>query len=275
MRIDAIISDSKGTPEMKLFDYLEKHGELENATAALAYFADRKSVNVDCDIFKCYKMLTNNVTGRYGQICFAKFEIELHEGLSVAGRENDHKQTLLHETAHLIVKMIWGPFAKSHGWEWKMVMSRLGIAANRCSSHSWMKDLKKEKCKLIYACKKCGVEIPAMKPRKMVGRYHVKCGGGLYLKEDRRQAGPGVQKLRAVAQNIEQEVARNQKNVIGTVTIKQARYRNRWLKPGVYEVVREFKYKKNDSFIGTITILVNEQKYRVTVKDSPNWFVMR
>lgn len=251
---------------MNLYNYLEKHGELENATSALVYFAKRKNVDINSEIFKCYKMLIINVTTRSGRINYKKLQIEIHEGLLMTGREEGHKQTLLHETAHLIVRMVWGSNAKSHGREWKIVMVYLGVPAKRCSGHAFMKDLRKEKCKLIYSCKKCETEIYAQKPRKIAGRYHINCGGAFYLKEDRRS---GRSYNEVTAPRTRSPIF----HILGQVEIKRALYRNRWVKPGVYDVVREFKYKKNDIFRGTISILIGGAIFRVTVKDSPEWFV--
>lgn len=207
---------------MNLFDYLEKHGELGNVTAALAYLAERKNVDIESDIFKCYRIVINDTTTRYGQYHPTKMQIELHEGLLIAGRENEHRQTLLHEVAHLIHRHIWNGYGKAHGLEWKIVMSRLGVPANRCHSSDWMKEHKVNKAKLIYACKKCELEIPAQKTRKLIDRTHRNCGGGFYLKEDRRN-----DRVKAYVQAtapVQREVS---KPILGTVQIKKALYRNR------------------------------------------------
>lgn len=258
---------------MKLFDYLEKHGELENATATLEYFADTRPrgglrhVDVDSDIFKCYRIVINNTTTRYGQYHPTKMQIELHEGLLVEGREKEHRQTLLHEVAHLIHRHIWDGYGKAHGREWKMVMFKLGIPANRCHSSDWMAEHKVNKAKLIYACRKCEFEIPAQKTRKLVGKTHRNCGGGFYLKEDRRN-----NRVKAYVQETA-PVQIVSKPVLGTVFIKKALYRNRRVKPGTYQIVRDFKFKKNENYRGTISILIGTTVYRITVNNSTNWFV--
>ncbi len=281
--------DSKET-QMNLYSYLEKHGELENATAALEYFAEKKGFcfwnqfqRNPNNIFKSFKVVTNDTTTRVGQYHPRKKQIELHIGLLVDGREEEHRQTLLHEVAHLIQRHIWSG-TKSHGREWKMVMGRLGIPADRCHSSDWMKEHTAKKAKLIYACKKCELEIPAQKPRKkllQMGITHRNCGGTFYLKKDkragqrvpvRRVPGPGLAKLQKVAATFAAPQGTT-KPVLGRVLIKKAMYRNKWVRPGIYDVVREFKYKKNNFFKGTISILVGTEVYRVTVSDNPDWFV--
>ncbi len=254
---------------MKLFDYLEKHGELGNATAALAYFVDRKDVLINDNVLKAYKVVINDTTTRVGQYSPRKREIELHEGLLVdaEGRKEEHRQTLLHEVAHLIQRHIWdlnGPRTKSHGWEWQMVMAKLGVPADRCHKSDWMNEHVANKAKLVYSCKKCGHEILAQKPRRKLlrnGVYHKRCGGAFYLKEDRRNG-----------RTIE-AVGEAPRKVLGTVLIKKAMYRNKWVRPGMYQVVREFKFKKGSHFRGTISILMQSTVYRITVNDSPDWFV--
>ncbi len=269
---------------MNLYSYLEKHGELENAAAALAYFAERKNDDIKSDIFKCYKMAINDTTTRVGQYSPRKRQIELHEGLLVEGREEEHRQTLLHEVAHLIHRHIWNGYGKAHGCEWKMVMGKLGIPANRTHNSEWMKEHTAKKAKLVYGCKKCELEIHAQKPRRkllQMGVYHRNCGGAFYLKEDKRTGqripvrqipSPGLAKLQQVGAELA-EPQRTTKPVLGKVQIKKALYRNRWVKPGTYDVVREFKFKKNENYRGTISILVGTKVYRVTVADSPDWFV--
>lgn len=257
---------------MNLFNYLEKYGELGNATAALEYFVRRKDVMVNDNVLKAYKVVINNTTSRVGQYSPRKREIELHVELMAAGREEEHRQTLLHEVAHLIQKHVWdlnGKPTTPHGQEWRMVMYKLGIPADRCHKSDWMTEFVANKSKITYACKKCGEEFPTQKLRPKLlrmGVTHRRCGGSFYLKEDRRNGRSynAVTTPRTRAPII---------HILGTVDIKKALYRNKWLKPGTYNVVREFKLKKNEWIKGTITILINGTKYRVTVENSSEWYV--
>ncbi len=271
---------------MNLSTYLEKHGELENATAALKYFEFRKGVIVNDNVLKAYKVVINNTTSRVGQYSPRKREIELHEGLLVdaVGRKEEHRQTLLHEVAHLIQRHIWdlnGERTTAHGWQWKMVMAKLGIPADRTHKSDWMTEFVANKAKLIYCCKKCGHEINAQKPRRKLlrmGVTHRYCGGSFYLKEDRRSNQPYryVNHITPAPINTVEAAAAfvgetPRKRVLGTVYIKKAMYRNKRVLPGTYDVVREFKFKKNDWVKGTITILSGGQQIRVTVEH--DWFV--
>ena len=179
-----------------LESYLDECGYTSKVIDALDHFAPQRSMDAG-DMFaefSKYRMVRNTVTSRSGQISYKKKQIELHAELLIAGREEERDQTLLHETAHLIIALLYPESRKrhsrikSHGREWKIVMRRLGVPEDRCSDHDFMKEYCIKKAKIIYACQCCEIEIPAQRRWKNVDRkYHPPCGkkaGRLYLKRD-------------------------------------------------------------------------------------------
>ena len=180
---------------LKLDDYLSFCGLLGRAINTLEYFAKQRNLDASKLFaeFNKYRMVRNNITSRTGQIHHRKKRVELHVELLREGREEHRDQTLLHETAHLIVALLYPESRfrhsriKSHGVEWKIVMRHLGCRTDRCSDHDFINEYCAKKAKLMYACKRCEHEFPAQKRWKNVDRkYHPKCGGHLYLKRDER-----------------------------------------------------------------------------------------
>lgn len=179
---------------LKLDDYLSFCGHLGRVINTLEYFAKQRNLDASelFAEFNKYRMVRNNVTSRTGQISCHKKTIELHVELLREGREADRDHTLLHETAHLIIGLIYPEslkrhsIIKAHGREWKMVMRHLGAESNRCGNHDFMTEVRAKKAKLMYACQRCETECPAQKRKKYPAeRYsHKGCGGTLYLKRD-------------------------------------------------------------------------------------------
>ncbi len=146
-----------------------------------------------------YRVVANHrAQGRSGLCSLSKKTIELHGKLFEEGREGPRDSTLLHEVAHAITYILT-PHAKGHGAEWKAVMRCLGRPARRTTNtddydYSFIAESRKKAAKLIYACQKCELELPAQRKKKYpVEVYtHTGCGGKLYLKENRvtRQTFP-------------------------------------------------------------------------------------
>jgi len=194
----ANIRYNKRSKQMKhlqtLESYLDECGFTSRVIDALDRFAPQvgKDAGELFDEFSKFHMVRNTVTSRSGQFSWGDRQVELHTELLVAGREEHRDQTLLHETAHLIIALLFPESRfkhsriKSHGREWKTVMRQLGARDDRCSNHEFMKEHKAKKAKLMYACQRCEEEFPAMKRKKhSPDRYkHKSCGGGLYLKRD-------------------------------------------------------------------------------------------
>lgn len=177
-----------------LDSYLDECGFTSRVIDALAHFAPQvgKDAGKLFDEFSKYRMVCGSATSRSGQICFRKNQIEINAELLLDGREEHRDQTLLHETAHLIITLLYpesrrrGSRIKSHGREWKTVMRQLGVQPDRCSNHDFLREKRAKKANLMYACQRCEHEFPAMRRKKHAPDLykHKGCGGGLYLKRD-------------------------------------------------------------------------------------------
>jgi len=179
---------------LKLDDYLSFCGLLGRVINTLEYFAKQRNLDASelFAEFNKYRMVRNNLTSRTGAIRYRKKTVELHVELLREGREANRDHTLLHETAHLIIGLLYPESMKrhsrikSHGVEWKMVMRHLGCKTDRCGSHDFMAAHNAKKAKLMYACQRCEHEFPAQRRKKhSPDKYkHKSCGGGLYLQRD-------------------------------------------------------------------------------------------
>lgn len=177
-----------------LDSYLDECGHLSLVINALDRFGPQvgKDAGKLFDEFSKYRMVRNTVTSRSGQVSHKKMQVELHAELLAAGREEQRNQTLLHETAHVIVGLLFPESrfrhsrVKSHGREWKAVMRQLGREPKRCSNHDFLHEARAKKAKLMYACQRCEHEMPAQRRKKHSPDLykHKGCGGGLYLKTD-------------------------------------------------------------------------------------------
>lgn len=176
-----------------LDSYLDECGHLSLVINALDRFAPQvgKDSGKLFDEFSKYRMVRNDVTSRSGQVSHKKMQVEIHAELLIAGREDHRDQTLLHETAHVIVGLLFPESlfrhsrVKAHGREWKAVMHQLGRKPDRCSNHAFMKEHCAKKAKLMYACQRCEHEFPAQRRWSNIeDRYHKGCRGRLYLKSD-------------------------------------------------------------------------------------------
>src|SRR5947207_3953460 len=58
-------------------------------------------------------------------------EIHFNPSLLIENLEHFIHQTVGHEFAHYIQKVLH-PFSKPHGYEWKVVMYKLGLKPDRC-----------------------------------------------------------------------------------------------------------------------------------------------
>lgn len=178
---------------LKLDDYLDYCDLLGRVINTLEYFAARRNLDASKLFaeFNNYRMVRNNVTSRTGQIHPGKKIVELNVELLREGREEHRDETLLHETAHLIIFLLYPESKfrhskiKAHGKEWKDVMCHLGCEPDRCSNHDFLYEARVKKAKFMYACQRCEEEMPAQRRWKNVERkYHKGCRGDLYLKRD-------------------------------------------------------------------------------------------
>ena len=190
-----------------LDSYLDECGHLSLVINALDRFAPQvgKDTGKLFDEFSKFRMVQNTVTSRSGQVSHKKMQVEIHALLLVAGREEQRDQTLLHETAHVIVGLLFpesrfrGSRIKNHGREWRAVMRQLGRKPDRCSNHDFMHEANVKKAKLMYACLRCEHQFPAQRRKKHAPDLykHKGCGGGLYLKSEHGRTYPNPSKAAA------------------------------------------------------------------------------
>ena len=110
---------------------------------------------------------------------------ELHED-----RADNHMQTLLHETAHIIIHVI-RPKAEAHGREWKSVMRALGAKADRTGSATFLTEARQIKQpaskKHAYHCDKCDYVYRCNRRLKNISqrRHGSGCGGNFIHRQVR------------------------------------------------------------------------------------------
>lgn len=172
---------------MKVWDYLEKRDLQGRVNKCLAGLGIPEATQFQAVWgLKTYDFVINHrAKSRYGCVKHNKMTMELTSEYFVRGytlhedRIEDHDQTLLHETAHIIVNKIW-PGVKAHGKEWKKVMHLLGARAERCGSSEFLHEAARKKDlghKHEYTCQNCGYVYKTK--RKLVrieNRRHGACG---------------------------------------------------------------------------------------------------
>lgn len=183
---------------MNVWEYLDRNDKTETVSAAL----DGLRITQDerdkaMDALNRYKFVINSrAKSRFGCIKHGKMVMELTSEYFTNGyalheeRIADHDQTLLHEAAHIITKMI-RPDASAHGDEWKAVMRALGIKPNRTGSANFLTEARKAAGgpvgkKHAYHCDRCDYVYQCNRRLKNISqRRHAKCGGGFTHKQMR------------------------------------------------------------------------------------------
>lgn len=124
--------------------------------------------------------LNDRANSRFGVCKFGSRIIELN--MKLLDFPMDYRQTLIHETAHAIEFMIYGD--SDHGPRWRSIMRDLGALPNRVGSHTKeaadaLHAAQFANAREIWACDKCGVEVPIARKRKYPANTysHNNCGG--------------------------------------------------------------------------------------------------
>ena len=89
-----------------------------------------------------------------GQAFLYQNMIKINAYVLVNNVDDYIKQTIGHEYAHLIAHERFGRNIRPHGQEWRRVMTKLGLPANRC--HSYEVQSARKTVKYQYSCHKCG-----------------------------------------------------------------------------------------------------------------------
>jgi len=127
-------------------------------------------------------------------------EVEINRVLMNEGHEATRDNTILHEVAHAVDQILNGK-SSGHGLNWKRIMIAFGCKPERCNTDQAVSDdldvQRARKCKLMYKCRRCEHEFPAMRKKKHpVQCYsHRGCGGQFYLQRDavgRTYPNPGA-----------------------------------------------------------------------------------
>jgi SprT protein len=115
---------------------------------------------------------------------------ETRIGLSsrVLKTEEQVKDTLVHEYAHLLAYARHGRKSLGHGEEWKQAMRDLGAEPH--VRHRYEVERNQPRQQVVYRCQRCGAEFARNKRFPKGRRYqHVQCGGTLALHQVLRVQG--------------------------------------------------------------------------------------
>lgn len=132
--------------------------------------------------------INHRAAGRLGQCNYRQKKIEISDVLLRSEHAEKRNSTLLHEIAHAVDPMINGRH-NGHGQAWRRIMVEFGQKPTRCNDDDTvseaLKEKKKAKCNLMYACTRCELEFPAMRKKKYAAsNYRHRNCGTLYLKQD-------------------------------------------------------------------------------------------
>lgn len=184
---------------MNVWEYLDRNGQCDTVVGALNSLRitpDERDAAIQ-ELKRFAFKINHRAKSRFGVVKYQKRVrglpvthkvMELTSEYFVHGytlhedRADDHMQTLLHETAHIITKVI-RPNASSHGHEWKSVMRALGARPDRCGSAEFLSEARKKKAaasgghKHEYTCQGCGhtykTKRQLVRPEQ---RFHGACG---------------------------------------------------------------------------------------------------
>ena len=184
----------KAVPSLTVGEALEQHGLADEVRDCLERldvnqfsFSNLRAQLIYDELAAWKFVLNGRVTSRFGQCCYTRRTIEVHEKL--LDLPKDFRITFLHECAHALDKMIHGR-SSGHGFEWKQIMSvgfllppmRCGHKTGEASEA--LKSIKMEKAFEVWECSNCGDEIPIARKRKYPAHSytHRKCGGHFQVK---------------------------------------------------------------------------------------------
>lgn len=160
--------------------------QLSNNDACLALAAKEELAG-----FWSYE-INVSATGRFGQ-CGSPSSlrpsgfISISDALLRADAADEFVETFLHEIAHALVHIFFKRRVRraisSHGREWAYVMRLFGLKPARCGSNETaagkaLMERKMAKARYVYACDRCDLKLPRIKPLNLARKYtHKGCGG--------------------------------------------------------------------------------------------------
>lgn len=120
--------------------------------------------------------------------------VNYNAGLLVENFEQFKTRTIPHEVAHLAVRAKYGKNAKSHGYEWRLMMASLGCDITRCHKYDVTNHkIPKAKTTYTYHCNCKSFELSASRHGK-IGRgakYTCKlCKGVLIFSGQKKRIEP-------------------------------------------------------------------------------------
>lgn len=172
---------------MNVWEYLDRNGECGNVLNALNNLRITPSQREDVvRALKNYRFRINyRAKSRFGVVKISERTMELTAAYFTSGyelhsdRAEHHRQTLLHETAHIIVRII-RPLASAHGHEWRAVMRNLGARPDRCGKGEFLAEMRQGSDlghKHEYTCQSCGHVYRTKRALKRLDRrFHGPCG---------------------------------------------------------------------------------------------------
>jgi len=178
----------------KLHDVLRQAGIENDIREGLKKLVPERHDRVWQELSEWRFTVNYRATGRTGLCSYKKKAVEITHVLMAPEHAETMRQTLKHETAHAVDKIIHGVSSR-HGRPWQTIMRAFGARPDRCNTDSdvskVMIEKRKAKAKLIYACQHCEFEFPAMRRKKRPADayFHNPCRhtptrGTLYIKQD-------------------------------------------------------------------------------------------
>ena len=108
---------------------------------------------------------------RMGAAHYNARKITLSSALVQRAEESTVRNTVLHEIAHVLSYLRYGPDGKGHGRKWKMVAREIGCSGDRCHTEDTSAGAKYK-----MSCPGCGVLKAWHRRPKAVQRKCRKCG---------------------------------------------------------------------------------------------------
>ena len=170
---------------MNVWNYLELHNERDNVLNALSRLPFDSTKKEDAiNRLKRYRFVINHrAKSRCGCVKHSEAMMEMSSEYYTHGYNiksegiEDHRDTLLHETAHILVRALSPGSFKPHGPVWKTVMRQLGATPRASGSSPILKEARNKNHKHEYTCQNCGYMYKTMRQLKRIDkRWHGPCG---------------------------------------------------------------------------------------------------